>query len=192
MILELIQAIENEDERQAITEIFNLYYGKMKAIAFDILHNREDTEDAAMNAIKYMCDHPQMFIDYSTSHRTINLIYLCVKSAAIDIYRSNKRKNKIFSSLDAIETFVRVDNDSRFDDAILNLIINDETKAALAKVIDELDEMYKIPILLKYYHQMRNIEIAEMMHLDVNMVNARIFRAKKILQQKMKALGYTE
>ena len=41
MILELIQAIENEDERQAITEIFNLYYGKMKAIAFDILQDSQ-------------------------------------------------------------------------------------------------------------------------------------------------------
>ena len=89
-----------------------------------------------------------------------------------------------------MEAFIKVDDSTHSDDTILNIIINEETKSALAKALDELDEMYKIPIMLKYYHQMKNIEIAKMMHLDVNMVNARIFRAKKILQRKMEELGY--
>lgn len=192
MILEIIQAIENENERHAISEIFRLYYPRMKAVAYNVLHNREDAEDAAMNAMKYMCEHPDLFTNYDTSPQTISLIYLCVKSAAIDIYRKNKRKNNLFFSLDELKDHGGVNSSSESNDLILNIIITEETKKILAQAIEELEDIYKIPILLKYSYQMKNIDIAELTHLDVNMVNSRIFRAKNLLRKKMKELGCVE
>lgn len=147
MILEIIQTIENENERHAISEIFKLYYPHMKAVAYNVLHNREDAEDAAMNAMKYMCQHPDLFTNYDTSPQTISLICLCVKSAAIDIYRKNKRKNNLFFSLDELKDHEGVNSSLESNDPILNIIITEETKKYLRKQLKN----WKIYIRYRYY-----------------------------------------
>lgn len=187
MILTIIQTIENETERDAITAIFNEHFPKMLAVAYDILKNKQDAEDAAMNAMKYMCEHPENFTDYM-SKKAINLVFLCTKSAAIDIYRKNQRRSKLLISYESWIEETSPD-DYETPDLFTNILINQETKQALAEAIEKLDDMYKFPIVLKYNYQMKNHEIADLLHIDVNTVNGRIFRAKKILQQKLKDAG---
>ena len=75
------------------------------------------------------------------------------------------------------------------EDDVLELIINQETIEELRQAIDRLDDMHRDVIILKYYYHKKNIEIADIMGVDVNVINARVFRAKKKLLAYMKGVG---
>lgn len=98
MLLLLMHDTSTYEERDAITQIFNLYYTRMKSAAYEVVHNSHDAEDAAMNALKYICRHPDMFAEYK-SPRIVSLIILCAKTSAIDIFRSNKLRSQYIISL---------------------------------------------------------------------------------------------
>ncbi len=187
-MLPMIAAIENDREQEAIEHIFEQYYPRMKAIAINILGNEPDAEDAAMNAVAYMCRHPELFLDY-TSKKTISLIYLCARHAAIDIYRKNQLRSKHIVFPDEESMFFEQIPDT--DPSIVEIVISRDNQDLVMRAIDQLDEMYRTPILLHYNHQLRNTEIAELLHMDVNKVNGRIFRAKKMLGKILTEMGYT-
>ena len=179
MVLDFLATIETEDEYNAIDQIYRLYYGRMVMIALDILHNKSDAEDAVMDAIKYMCDQPSMFLDYETS-QTYSLVCMKVKCSAIDIFRRKKREASRFISLnDEIESTTYDESD--YD--LSNILINAENQRILYQALNELDHTYQIPIILKYFYQMRSREIADFMGLTVEAVDMRIHRAKRILKK---------
>ncbi len=189
MILALIQNIENEDEQDAINELFNTYFPRMQKFAFDILNNTQDAEDAAMEAMRYICLHAENFVEYK-SQKTIGLIFICVRSASIDLYRRKQKRNELFTSIDCF------DGNSQYvpeeDQSLSDIAICDENRACINKALSELEDMYRIPILMKYNYRMKNKEIAQFLNIDVNTVNGRIFRAKKLLKEKLKELGYVK
>ncbi len=186
-MIAFLAAIKSEIERDAMGELFKHYYPQMKGVAYGILRNPQDAEDAAMNAVAYICNHCELFMDY-TSHATSNLIFICTRSAAIDMYRKNKHKR---------ETILYPDDEYLFFDqipddcpSIVDIVISQETRHMMERAIGALEDQYRIPIVLHYCYQMRNVDIAEMMHIDANTVNGRIFRAKKMLKQIVQQMGY--
>ena len=189
MILELLQIIENDDERDAINELFNAYFPKMQSVAYGILNNKYDAEDAAMEAMKYICEHPDHFLDYKNPS-TISLIFICVRNVSIDMYRRKQRGNKLFTSTD--DFYGNYQNVLEEDQSLCDIIICKENKEIINKALEELDDMYKLPILLKYNYQMKNKDISKLLNVDVNTVNGRIFRAKKLLKEKLQVLGYVK
>ena len=118
----------------------------------------------------------------SQSTKTLILVY--TRNVAINMYNRKKRQNKLFYSKQDI-TEMSLESDDP-DDDVLELIINQETIEALRRAIDCLDDMHRDVIILKYYYHKKNIEIADIMCVDVNVVNARIFRAKKKLMNLLK------
>ena len=187
MILELIQIIENDDERNAVNELFNTYFPKMQSVAYSILNNKQDAEDAAMETMEYICEHADDFVDYKNP-KTVGLLFICLKSVAIDMYRKNRKNNELFICTDHFEgNWQSVFEE---DQDLSDIMISQETNEIVTQALDQLEDMYKIPILLKYSHQMRNKDIANLLKLDTNTVNGRIFRAKKLIKENMYALGY--
>ena len=63
------------------------------------------------------------------------------------------------------------------------LMAQAENSAEVRRAVDALDAHYREVIILKYYQNKKNTEIAEMLGLGQNVVNSRIFRAKKMLHR---------
>ena len=185
MILGLLAAIESEEERYAIEQIYCLYYDKMVAVAFHVLNDSDDAEDAAMDAIRYMCDKPQMFLEYENP-KIYGLICLKVKCSAIDIFRTKKRIITMQTKLDVTKLLLQHDEEND----VANILINEENEQILHKAIKELDDDHQIPIILKYFHGMRSAEIAEFMKININTVDTRIHRAKQTLKESCIRMGY--
>jgi RNA polymerase sigma-70 factor (ECF subfamily) len=59
------------------------------------------------------------------------------------------------------------------------------TVTALRKVIQELPEQYALTVDLYFFHDLPYKEIGAIMELPVNTVKSHIFRAKKILRDKL-------
>lgn len=186
MISSLLATIETEEEYHAIDQIFRLYHKKMLAIALAVVHNQADAEDAVMTTVKYMCDHPQRFLDYESS-KTIGLIYTKTKWTAIDIFRKNQKNSERLAAL--CENMESSACDTTKED-LLDVLINAENKELLHKALRSLSLDYQIPIVLKYFHQMKSHEIAEFMGLTEDAVDVRIHRGKSMLKERCISMGY--
>lgn len=184
MIAAILMSISNEEQRNAISAIYEKYYNQMVRVANSILNNINDAEDAVMDTFRKMCEKPELFEDY-TKKEVIGLIFICTKNTAKDYYRKNKHKDITFSQL---EKYSEKEAENLFSDPnedLDALIVSKETAETIGKAIDDLGETYRDIVLLKYVNQMRNTDIAVLLSLDVTTVNNRLFRAKNILHDKL-------
>ena len=62
-------------------------------------------------------------------------------------------------------------------------LIREETSAELYSLLDTLDADYRIPVILKYWHDMSCEEIADILHTSVSAVKSRLFRARRKMAQ---------
>ena len=185
MILAYIQSIEDDNKRRIVEDIYDLYYKHMTACALDILRNYHDSQDAVQDAFYNITATYELFAD-AAAPATAALVHIYVRNAAINIYNKNKRHAKVVMLCDNIEEVAKdiVDEDAD----VQRIVIDNETTEIVSKAVDKLDTMYRDLIIMKYYYHMRNVDIAQVLNIDSNKVNGRIFRAK----QKMKEILGTE
>ena len=79
----------NGEEIDSMISLFQLYEKKMYHIAFSILHDSYQAEDAVMNAFEKMLSKGYA-VDDPESDAAKALVIRVTRSAAIDLYRINK------------------------------------------------------------------------------------------------------
>lgn len=185
MILTYIQSIEDDNKRRIVQDIYDLYYKHMTACALDILRNYHDSQDAVQDAFYNITTTYELFAD-GAAPATAALVHIYVRNAAINIYNKNKRHSKVVMLCDNIEEVAKdiVDEDAD----VQRIVIDNETTEIVSEAVDKLDDMYRDLIIMKYFYHMRNVDIAQVLNIDSNKVNGRIFRAK----QKLKEILGTE
>lgn len=160
--------------------LFMTYRTKMYAIAFSILHNEEQAEDAVGDAFEKLLPYLEKCRDVE-SDRTKRILTRFVKNTAIDIYRKNKRdwknisleeKEYLMDSHDAIEEYTKC----REEQETLTILKN------------MLPDCYWEVLYLRYYENISVDEIARRLCLSKANVYSRIRRSKskaqKILEKK--------
>ena len=185
MILSYIQSIEDYNKRRIVEDIYDLYYKHMTACALNILCNHHDSEDAVQDAFYNITATYELFAD-AAAPATAALVHIYVRNAAINIYNKNKRHSKVVMLCDNIEEVAKdiVDEDAD----VQRIVIDNETTEIVSEAVDKLDTMYRDLVIMKYYYHMRNVDITQVLNIDSNKVNGRIFRAK----QKLKEILGTE
>ena len=129
--------------------------------------------------------HMELFADVAAP-ATAALVHIYVKNAAINIYNKNKRHAKVVMLCENIEEVAKdiVDEDAD----VQRIVIDNETTEIVSEAVDKLDDMYRDLIIMKYYYHVKNVDIGQVLNIDSNKVNGRIFRAK----QKLKEILGTE
>ena len=185
MILAYIQSIEDDNKRRIVEDIYDLYYKHMTACALNILRNYHDSQDAVQDAFYNITSTYELFAD-AAAPATASLVHIYVKNTAINIYNKNKRHSNVATLCDNIEEVAKdvVDEDAD----VQRIVIDNETTKIISEAVDKLDDMYRDLIIMKYYYHMRNVDIAQILNIDSNKINSRIFRAK----QKLKEILGTE
>ena len=186
MISMILMSIEDEKQRSDVEQIWNLYGKIMLSKAYGILGNMQDAEDAVQEAFLRISKNAEDFSE-PKSPGTIALVSIYTRNVAINMYRRNKKRNELFGNDGDVDTVISAAAES---EDIAQLIVNDETVEMVRRAINMLDEPYKDVILLKYYYHKKNIEIAEVLGVDANTVNGRVFRAKKKLKELIGEEGY--
>lgn len=70
---------------------------------------------------------------------------------------------------------------------VLQQLIRKEQIHRLADEINKLDDIYKSVMELKYINGFQNQEIADILKITKKTVEMRLYRAKKILKEKLKS-----
>ncbi len=104
--------------KKKIEQLYELYEQPLYRIAYAILNNVEQAEDAVSNAFVLIIKNINQ-INKPDSIETKNYVVRIVKSTAIDIYRSNVRWVSSTISMDneIIETLT---DDSKIEDAVIS------------------------------------------------------------------------
>ena len=76
LIFEILLAIENEEERTLVEGIYLDYYGRMLQICHQILRHPQDSEDAAMNAMKRIAENSKNFREKTVTKLFLSWLYI--------------------------------------------------------------------------------------------------------------------
>lgn len=108
-------------------------------------------------------------------------------------------KNKAPSYLQDEDGFARLIDD--WGDRLLRLctlylgdvhLAEDAVQETLPRAIMALSRPYREVIILYYYQELKAREIADILHVDVSTVTARLSRARKQLREALKGWYYDE
>lgn len=160
-------------ETEKLCKLYESYEQPMYRIAFSVLKNSSDAEDAVSEAFISIIRKIGRIGDVN-SPKTKSYIVKTIKNSAIDVYRKNKRNydriQPIDDSLSTIpDTASGVENDIGESDGLLDILNEIDRKIILLRCRDEL--------------QWR--EIAQQMNMTESNVRKRFERArKKLISQR--------
>ena len=162
-----LSVIETDDLKSRFEELYVKYSHLMYAVAFKILKNSEDSEDAVHQSFLNIARHFEKVNDITRQDIKPYLVVV-VRNAAINILRGNKRREEFVEKLSG-----NVNTES-FDNYEYNELI---------EAIAQLPQMYKDVLFMHYVEDFSVKETAEMLNIPKNTVYKRIERGKAILNE---------
>jgi len=160
-VLVYLQLLDLPEERSKFEQIYDHYRNLMYHVAYDVLGNVQDAEDAVQIAFVKIAKNIHKVQEVGQP-KTTGYIVTIARNSAIDLYRKRKTIPLELDQPLYSEEF-------RYDEGLVGCILR-------------LPERHQAVLLLKYYHGYRNEEIAELLDLSLSNVSKIDQRAKKALE----------
>ena len=164
---------DSKDHFDDIISLFRLYEQKMYHIAYAILHDSYQAEDAVMDAFVRLLEHNYR-IDDPESDTAKKLVISVTRSAAIDLYRKNQRAS---SKMLLTE-----------DPALLHAETHTEPQAHpesnTESIIQGLPSIYYDVMYERYVNEKSVSETAVILSISEAAVRKRQERALRILREE--------
>lgn len=176
-----LSMVETEEQRDLVTRLYNAYERKMYAIAFSILKNKQDSEDAVSESFIKLINNLDKISDIDSS-KCKGFITIVVKNTAIDIY--NKRKKDIHSDIDEAYDL----SGGTVEDDFLKGFDCESVHTA----VNMLKEEYKQALTLKYFYNMKIDDIAKIIGITYDGTLKRIKRAEQGLYKTLSEMNYEQ
>ncbi len=157
-------------ETEKLHKLYEIYEQPMYRIAFAVLKNSSDAEDAVSDAFINIIRKIGKIGD-PCSPKTKSYIVKTIKNSAIDIYRKNKRACDRTQPMDESISVIP-DISSDFEDTIT---------ADTDRILDNLNETDRKIIMLRCNNQLQWRDIAKQMKMTEANVRKRFERARKKL-----------
>lgn len=160
-------------------QIYKQYYRLMYQVAYSILRNTEDTEDALQEAF-IRIDKNISKISDPFCPKTRNFVVIIVKRVALDILK--KKKGSAFEELSAaLPDGIAVSPEK---------VSEEKTAFEMVKTaIRDLPDRYRECLYLSLIDEYTPGEIADLLEIKKQSVYKRLNRGKKILQDRLAEMG---
>lgn len=171
----LFLVMEFEDNINLLHEIYKKNASKMYNIAFSILNNPNDAEDAVHDAFMSIVKN----IGRYDKLTTVEMEALCVvitKNKCLD----QIRKTSKLSSIDIDEIRLPL---QKMEPTTEDVVMQKEHKRDIQKMISFLPEIYKEIIVLRYYYGFGIKKIAKLLNIPIKTVDSRLYRAKSMIRR---------
>lgn len=165
-----LQMLETPEEKITFEQLYRKYRGLMYHIAYNILHNESDAEDAVHQAFVSIIQHFKKITDIE-SPQTKAFCVIIVERKALTILRS---KAKIIDIYDIEQKGVEIPLPG---------------DSGLADSMSRLPAKYREVLLLRFYFGYSPHEIANIFHMSHAAVKKLIWRAKIKLATLLKEDG---
>ncbi|MBQ8817392.1 MAG: sigma-70 family RNA polymerase sigma factor [Clostridia bacterium] len=182
-MLEMIMAIENEEDRHFVLKLVEDYYDKMILVAKKIVKDDSVAKDVAGATVENVINYIEKFKKADEEQYLTKLVIVTCRNISYKRYNAVKRANSKKSSIVFEDEGERKEIElSDVEESVEDLIISEENCKVLRELIDALDDKYSDVIWLRE-QQYDNEEIAQILDISVDLVRQRTLRArKKILE----------
>lgn len=165
LILELLE----ENDRDSFRSIYEKNYLKMYHVAYSRLQHPEDAENAVHDSFVKLAERYEKYRHLDTDKMTA-LCIVIAQNTSIDILR--KRGHYSDRNIDD----VLAEQEGHCDP-------EEDEKANFLERIQMLSEPLKQTLILKYYLELKNKEIAAVLNIPPASVEMRLYRARKLLRE---------
>ena len=179
MISAALAIIENDSQRNELSEIYERNIKMFYSIAFSKLHNKQDAEDAIQESFLAIAKNPALLFNIPTNKR-VTYINVIIRNTAYKMW--NKRHKVYEHETDLDDTVV----DERI--SIEEMILGDYSCEQILKFIDTLPETTKSAMYLKMHLGLKNSDIANALGISEEAAKKRVARAITQIKQYMEGM----
>lgn len=174
MIDAIFAVIENDIQRNELSEFYHQNKDCLYRIAFSKLQNKADAEDAVHESFARIVTNPKCFFDIPPQER-INYMIIVVRNASIDIFN---KKNKI-----PLEEFDENDfyngNPLSLEDEMIGNVARDELKS----FIKTLPSLQRDVLMMRCVMGLSVNDTAESLNISESAVKVRLHLARKAVRE---------
>jgi len=156
-----------------IESLMQIYYGYIRRLALSILNDEAEADDAAQETFIAASRYLDSF-RRQASPRT------WLTSIAVNQCRGRLRKRKVRQGL--LNTLASLHLMRPPAGGPESLTVQSEADRRIWRAVDALDEKHRLPILLRYVHELSTAEIAAVLDLNEGTVHSRLHYARKKLK----------
>lgn len=174
---DLIRNAQN-GERVAFAQLMDMHYRTVEKFAYQCGVRLDDIADVTQEVFIKL----YRFLPQFNQQRFTTWLYKITLNTARDYYRKEGRETA------KEERLKREGEISGHQSAESRVLIFEEDRA-LHEAILQLDEKYRIPLILFYFQDLTYQQIADVLNITLAAVKTRIFRAKDALKKEMQMNG---
>ena len=166
-----------EGDARAIERLVQTYQQDVYRMALSILDDPDDADDATQEVFLSALRGLASFQENASFKTWLFSIIINVCRSRLKRQKSRNRLKQILQSL----FYMRGEQAHPEDEAVKN-----QADAALWRAIHSLDGKHRIPIVLRYYHDLPVAEIAAMLGVPTGTVHSRLNHAREQLRTQLK------
>lgn len=155
--------------------LYDTYENKMYGIAYSILNNVEQAEDAVQDAIMKLIPHLES-INRIDSFKTKRLVMYTVKNIAIDKYRRNRKESELF-------TQGTEDKQLSENHNINPSVKTVEDRYMIMQILSSLSPKYRDIIQYRCFYELSYKEISLILNISEDVAAKRYERARKMVKK---------
>jgi RNA polymerase sigma-70 factor, ECF subfamily len=161
----------------AIERLVQAYQGAVYRLALSILDDSDDADDATQEVFVAALRAIESFRGNASFKTWLFSITVNVCRTRLQRHKNRGRLEQILQSLFQLNTKqAHPENEA----------IQSESDSKLWQAIHILDEKHRIPVILRYYHDLPVTEIAETLGVPVGTVHSRLNHARERLRALLK------
>jgi RNA polymerase sigma-70 factor (ECF subfamily) len=166
-MIALYLALVDEEQKDKFEQVYYKYRNLLFYIAYEILQNERDAEDAVQEAFLRVAKNITKISD-TYSNETKNFVVLITKREAMKIYNKRKKRDE--------DTDIKLEKVRVSEANMVN---------AVKFAIEKMPYKYSSLLTLKYVMGYSGKEIAEITGLSETNVRQQLFKGRKLLESML-------
>jgi len=173
-----VKASSDENfQNNMLEQLYDAYEYKMYGIAYSILNNEGQAEDAVQDAFLKLIPHLGD-INSVASVETKRLITYTIKNISIDIYRRNKKESELFTKGVDEPVIGKNQQGTAYIKAV-------EDREIVVQLLSSLPSKYREIIRYRCYYGLSYREISLLLDISEKAAAKRYERGRKLLKELM-------
>lgn len=185
MIMLMIAAMKNEDDKAFMLNLYENYYGLVRKTIYSITHDFTNSEDLINDSFIKLFEKVSLLRTFD-KYKTSAYVVYTARSVALNFIKHGKVRNK--HTYFGIEEELAEDI-AAFEDNFEEKIVRQQEIEFLRDAILKLPEKQKDLLYFKYLLGMTDEEIAQKLSITPNSVRQYLTRArreaKKLIERRM-------
>ena len=177
-MLLFLTMLDSDEDRSKFVQLYHKYRYFLWYLARERLQDDHLAEDAVQETFLALTHHIDK-VDSVESAATRNFLATIVKNKATDLWRKRQGIREEEEASPKQEAEVSGED-------VLDQYLVKEGYERILQAIQKLDEIYRVVFEFKYLHELSDREIADLLGITPKVVNVRIFRARKKLQNLLR------